>query len=231
MAVRSSAAQNDRRPVLEILLETREKRMTTKLFILVSLAGLTVFMAGCTATMPTAPESATPADTDATATEAVVTPAMDHSMHMNHSDSPFDAQFIDGMIVHHQGAIEMANEVLAQSERPELRAMAEAIIAAQTQEIDQMRAWRADWYPDLPPTPGMEMDMGDMRISTDESVPFDQRFLTAMISHHEGAVDMAQAVLEQSEREELRMLAEAIIAAQTQEIDQMRRWLAEWFGN
>jgi uncharacterized protein (DUF305 family) len=231
MAERSSAEQYDRRPILGILLEIREKRMTTKLLIFVFVAALTAFMAGCTGITPTAPESAAPARTDVAATEVAVTPTMDHSMHMSHSDSPFDAQFIDGMIVHHRGAIDMANQVLAQSERPELRALAEAIIGAQTQEIDQMSAWRASWYPDLPPTSGMEMDMGDMSISADESVPFDQRFLTAMISHHEGAVGMAQAVLEQSEREELRTLAEAVIAAQTQEIDQMRRWLADWFGS
>jgi uncharacterized protein (DUF305 family) len=143
---------------------------------------------------------------------------------------PFDAQFIDSMIAHHQGAIAMANEVLAQSERPELRQLAEAVIAAQSQEIEQMTSWRQSWYPELPPTAGLAMGMGEMAISTDERMPFDQRFLEAMIAHHQGAIGMAQMALHQAEHAEIKMLAAAIIAAQTAEIEQMQGWLQEWFG-
>lgn len=57
---------------------------------------------------------------------------------------------------------------------------------------------------------------------------FDQAFLAEMIVHHEGAVAMAEAVLETSERKELRELAEAIIAAQAKEIDQMKAWQEDW---
>lgn len=157
--------------------------------------------------------------------------SMDHGAHDAHAagDIPFDAQFIDGMIVHHQGALDMAAQVLAESERPEMLAFAEAIIAAQDAEIAQMQAWRAAWYPDLPGSEGMDMDMGDMEISDDGSIPFDQRFLTAMISHHKGAVEMARAALELAEHDEIRALAEEIIAAQEAEIAQMEAWLLEWF--
>lgn len=132
------------------------------------------------------------------------------------------------MIVHHEGAIAMAEPVLAESERPELRQMAEAIIAAQQTEVEQMRAWRAEWYPDLAETMGM--DMGQMEIDADEPKPFDQHFLEAMIDHHEGAVGVAEAALDNAEHEELRSMSEEIIAAQQAEIDQMRGWLSEWFG-
>ena len=79
--------------------------------------------------------------------------------------------------------------------------MAEGVIAAQSKEIADMQGWRATWFADLPNTGGMksdmgEMAMGDMQISSDESTPFDQRFLTAMISHHQGAIDMAKVELE-----------------------------------
>lgn len=183
---------------------------------------------------------ATAAGTEAP-TEATAAPAaevtMDHSKMdhgaMNHGamgDEPFDAQFIDGMIAHHEGAIAMANQVLAESQRPELRQMAEAILATQQAEVDQMRSWRDQWYPDLPATKGMDMDMGAMEIRADPTKPFEHRFLEAMISHHEGAVSMAQAALENSEHPEIRSLAEAIIAAQEGEIEQMRGWLKQWFG-
>jgi uncharacterized protein (DUF305 family) len=57
----------------------------------------------------------------------------------------FDQTFLDEMIVHHQGAVDMARMVLERSERPELRTLANDIIAAQTKEIDMMSRWRSEW--------------------------------------------------------------------------------------
>ncbi len=59
---------------------------------------------------------------------------------------------------------------------------------------------------------------------------FDHAFLNEMIVHHEGAIAMAEMVLQHSQRQELRQLAENIIAAQSAEISQMRAWMAEWFA-
>jgi uncharacterized protein (DUF305 family) len=153
-----------------------------------------------------------------------------HGAMVMDGQTPFDALFIDSMIEHHQGAIDMAEMVVEQAELEEVRTLAEAIIAAQSTEIEEMRTWREEWFPGLAPTGGMQMDMGDMEIRDDESVPFDQRFIEAMISHHQGAIHMAEMALEQAEREEIRTLAEAIIAAQQVEIEQMQNWLDEWYG-
>lgn len=59
----------------------------------------------------------------------------------------FDQAFLQEMIVHHEGAVAMAGQVLATSKRPELRKLAEEIIAAQTKEIDMMRDWEKSWFP------------------------------------------------------------------------------------
>jgi len=182
---------------------------------------LLIFVSGCAAVPP--PASGTSNGTDSTGETA-----MEHG-NMN-QETPFDAMFIDGMIKHHQGAIDMAEMALEQAEHEEIRSLADAIIAAQTPEIEQMQGWRTAWYPDLGTTEGMAMDMGQMSISDDEAVPFDQRFLEAMISHHQGAIEMAEMALEQAEHEEIRTLAEAIVAAQTSEIEQMRGWLQEWYN-
>ncbi|MEY2641239.1 MAG: hypothetical protein RL150_632 [Candidatus Parcubacteria bacterium] len=57
----------------------------------------------------------------------------------------FDAVFLEEMIVHHQGAVEMAEMVLTQSDNAQLRAFAEDIIRVQSAEIDQMSTWHAEW--------------------------------------------------------------------------------------
>ena len=58
----------------------------------------------------------------------------------------FDKAFIDEMIVHHQGAIDMAEMVITTSMRPELVKLANDIIVAQTNEIEMMSKWRAEWF-------------------------------------------------------------------------------------
>lgn len=156
---------------------------------------------------------------------------MDHSsMGSTTSDAPYDAQFIDSMIEHHTGAVVMAEDALENAERQEIKDLAQAIIRDQQREIEQMQTWREEWYPDLPPTGGMGMDMGDMTVGGDPSQPYDQRFITAMIAHHNGAIAMARDALDKAERPEIRQLAEAIIEAQEAEVAQLQQWEQEWFG-
>ena len=57
-----------------------------------------------------------------------------------------DAAFLDGMIVHHQQAIDLANIVLERTKRPEIKKMAADIIKVQTQEIETMQEWLKNWF-------------------------------------------------------------------------------------
>ncbi len=57
----------------------------------------------------------------------------------------FDKAFIEGMIPHHQGAIDMARAALKSAGHEEIKQMARAIIAAQQSEIDMMNGWLKDW--------------------------------------------------------------------------------------
>lgn len=77
----------------------------------------------------------------------------------------------------------------------------------------------------------MDATMHDMmsELEGKKGNEFDKAFLSEMIVHHEGAVVMAQAVLENSKRPELIKLANDIIKAQTSEIEMMKSWLASWF--
>ena len=58
----------------------------------------------------------------------------------------------------------------------------------------------------------------------------DQRFIAAMIPHHQGAIAMAELALRKAQRPEIRALAERIISSQSKEIVQMRQWYRQWFG-
>lgn len=145
------------------------------------------------------------------------------------SDAPYDAAFIDSMIIHHESAIAMAQQALQQAERPEVKTLAQAIVSAQEAEITQLKGWRAAWYPDLAETSGMGMDMGPMEVAAGEG-SFDQRFIQAMIPHHEGAVAMAKDAQTKAEHQEIKDLAQAVITAQEGEIAQMRQWLKDWYG-
>jgi uncharacterized protein (DUF305 family) len=192
----------------------------------------------------------TPSD-PSTATHPM--PGMDHgtgmhqSMNMNlgPKDEFIDLRFIDAMIPHHQGAVEMAKAALENSARPEMKQLAEAIIAAQEQEIQQMRDWRRAWYPDASDEPMMyDAEMGHMMPMSEEmrsmmmmnmdlgaaDDQFDLRFINGMIPHHEGALVMAQEILEKSDRPEIKQLAQNILSSQQQEIEQMKAWRQSWYG-
>lgn len=58
----------------------------------------------------------------------------------------FDKAFLSEMIMHHQGAVEMAEAALTNAKHEEIKAMANAIISAQTTEIGQMQSWQRNWY-------------------------------------------------------------------------------------
>ncbi len=167
-----------------------------------------------------------------------------HRLGLGPADESFDLRFLDAMILHHEGAVSMAAEALQKSRRREIRQLARAIVAAQSQEIKQMQDWRLSWYPQAPQEPVMwHEEMGHqmamtpemisaMRMDTDLGAAdpeFDLRFLQAMIQHHEGALVMAREALEKSNCPEIRQLATAIVTTQQAEIEQMRAWQKRWY--
>ncbi len=175
-------------------------------------------------------------------------PGMDHgsmNMALGPKDEAFDLRFIDAMIPHHEGAVEMAQEALEKSQRSEIKQLAQAIIDAQNQEIAQMQQWRSAWYPNQPATPMMyDASMGHMMPMTPEmrnsmmmsgdlgaaDDQFDLRFIIAMIPHHQGAVDMAEQAQQNSDRSEIQQLAQNIITSQQQEITEMEQWRKQWYN-
>ncbi len=146
---------------------------------------------------------------------------------------PFDQQFIDMMVPHHEGAIEMARIAEQRSQRPEVRQMATDILRTQAAEIEQMKAWRKAWYGSEVIAPGngghqmagMDTDLAQL----ENARPFDKAFIDAMLPHHQSAIEMSRPAQQQAQHQEIKDLAGRIIAAQQKEIDQMKAWRAQWY--
>lgn len=58
----------------------------------------------------------------------------------------FDKEFIQEMIVHHEGAIDMANLALKNAKHEEIKNLAKNIILSQSKEIEEMTNWNTAWY-------------------------------------------------------------------------------------
>src|SRR5438128_420116 len=85
---------------------------------------------------------------------------MDHSEMQTSPDAknaPYDLQFLDTMIAHHQGAVVMAKPALEKAQHDELKNLALSIITSQEKEIAQMREWRDKWFAGKPVAVNMEM--------------------------------------------------------------------------
>ena len=75
-----------------------------------------------------------------------------------------------------------------------------------------------------------DMSMADMtgQLKSKTGDDFDKAFIEMMITHHEGAVDMAELIPSRAKHDEVKQLGEAIITAQTKEISEMKQWQKDW---
>ena len=161
-----------------------------------------------------------------------------------------DVTFAQSMIPHHQQAVQMAKMAKTNASSPEVKQLAEKIEAAQGPEIDTMTGWLKDWGKKAPS--GSESDdMGGMDHDSDDDrdsmgsgdmpgmmsgadmkkmmgasgAGFDRMFLTMMIEHHTGAIEMAKAEQANGKSTDALALAKKIEADQTAEIAQMKQLL------
>jgi len=159
-----------------------------------------------------------------------------------------DVAFAQLMIPHHRQAVEMADLALKYGSSTQVEQLATQIKAAQDPEIEQMTQWLQSWGAplvmpgsDASGMPGMDhsgMDMGGMTASGMMSrqdmatladargADFDRMWLQMMIAHHQGAVSMAQQVLDTTSDPQVTALANAVVKGQQAEIDTMQQLLA-----
>lgn len=136
--------------------------------------------------------------------------------------------YLTVMVAHHQEAVSAAAE-LRRSPRAEIRAFGESIVATQSAQIKQMRAWLGQWYPGRPTAVDYRPMMHELSGLKGDAL--DRAFLQDMIGHHMAAVMMSQQLLmrDVAEHAETKDLAASIRDEQHLEMFQMRTWLADWF--
>ena len=142
-----------------------------------------------------------------------------------------EIMFAQGMMPHHQQAIDMSNMALKNSASSEVKKLAKGIIAAQGKEISQLKYWLTATKSSM--TMGHDMGMGGMLTKNDlialkklKGSKFDTAFLKAMIAHHEGALEMV-SMLDRTKNSEAKKIATDIRAGQLGEITLMKKLLAK----
>jgi uncharacterized protein (DUF305 family) len=147
-----------------------------------------------------------------------------------------DRAFVVQMIPHHKSAVEMAAVAKKRARHSALKRLANSIIATQSIEIEQLRRYddrleKAGVEPGELGAAHEDMGGGMDADSLMAARPFDREFIDGMIAHHQGAIHMARAQLDTGENHDLKRLAEAIVDAQSKEIDQMNTWRIGWYGS
>ncbi len=147
------------------------------------------------------------------------------SMDLGPADRWLDQRYLNAMITHHQGAIELATVAKKHSQRREILELSAAIITSEPQLIEELYAWKKEWYRDrrqapLPPT----VNLGQY----DEQ--FDLRFLNALIAHHRSGIAMTQEVRSKSSRAEVLNNADAVESFLSTSLSTLEKWRREWYG-
>lgn len=141
-----------------------------------------------------------------------------------------DVMFLQMMIPHHQQAVDISNLALKTSKDPELLALAQSIITAQTAEIKQMKSWLKDAGAGT--DMGHSMDgMGGMLDDSELSAlaaatgkNFDVLWLKGMIGHHDGAIHMTTMIRDASNAD-IKRFGENVVKDQSAQIKQMEAML------
>lgn len=153
-----------------------------------------------------------------------------------------DVEFATQMISHHRQAVDMADLAATRAQSAEVKTLAAKIKGAQGPEISTMSEWLSSWGEKVPmemkdDMQGMPMSSGmdDMpglmsseemaKLKKTSGAAFDTMFLTMMVTHHQGAITMAQAEKSKGAYGPAKSLADSVITDQSAEIKQMNTLL------
>lgn len=148
-----------------------------------------------------------------------------NSMSLGRADRTFDLRYINTMIAHHRGAMLLAEQLGKNTTRPELKGLSENILKDEPKAIDELYAWKKEWY-------------GDTKIVRDPVVAnlgpagdsFDLRFLNAIIAHHEAGIEMTKETRLKSSRAEILNNADAVEAFLSNGLQTLKGLRSTWYN-
>lgn len=143
-----------------------------------------------------------------------------------------DIMFAQMMIPHHQQAVEMAEIALKKAPGNALMRLSREIISAQKQEMSEMKFWlkvskTSEEMHHSMPMRGMLSERDFKNLKSLSGVKFQKLYMTLMIEHHEGALEMV-SLLKKSKNKEAQKLGKAILKDQKAEITLMKNLLKEY---
>ena len=149
--------------------------------------------------------------------------ALNHEM-PNYSSQ--DIMFAQMMIPHHQQAVEMGTLAETRAEDLEVKALAAEIKAEQAPEIEEMKSWLSSAKVGLDmghqmPMEGLLTDVELTELENASGTNFDRLYVVGMIGHHQGAIVMAEMVLDSS-NPNAKAMGESIVKSQTQQIETLK---------
>jgi uncharacterized protein (DUF305 family) len=150
-----------------------------------------------------------------------------------------DVDYAVDMSMHHSQGVTMADLAATQARSPQVKALAERIRQAQATEVDRIAEWLNDWQSkgatmpphghsdEAPDVPGM-MSLEEMaRLERASGREFDRLFLSMMIRHHQGAIQLAQQETTRGASAEAKRAAQNVSTTQSGEVREMKQLLAQ----
>ncbi len=142
-----------------------------------------------------------------------------------------DVNYMQSMIEHHQGAVEMAEMVPHHTDRRELVNLSERIIEAQESEIEHMENLLSESCVEPEVDEDKHIAPTERQVNYLDNLngtEFDLTFINMMAAHHADAVMESRIVLQKGESEQVQEVAQNVIKEQQKEIQQMYDWYLEW---
>jgi len=193
---------------------------------MLSLFGLLIFAQACSKD----DDNITIQEHDKNQMMTIMHQMMDEMNAMQMTKDP-DNDFAMMMMMHHQGAINMANAELKDGNDATMKGVAQMMITAQTAEITQLNTFLQGHAPHLNvPEFDSKMMMGMEKMGRNADLQIingntDHDFAMLMIGHHQSAIEMAQMELDYGTHEEMKTMASKIIEEQQKEIKDLQEWL------
>ncbi len=146
------------------------------------------------------------------------------SMDLGPADSLVDKRYLNAMIAHHRSAMLLASQAQEKSERPEIKGLAQKILADEPSAIDELYVFKKEWYKD-------SRTVKDPRVANlgELDAKFDLRFLNALIAHHEAGLKMTADIKSKSSRTEVLNNADAVENFLNTTMVVLKGWRLEWY--